>query len=346
MQKKPDRTVRCAYCGREFIEPIPHRCSKNYRKRHLKWINIMKEEKERKQFNVQDFVSNEETPVETRDGRCVKILDIDVNHPSSLRVRGQIDGEQPNDRRWSPEGKYFEDRDHEYDLFFKNTKLESTPLNLAKLLKDAPKGTKLYSPIFGECEFDEVNEDRDDRIEIIYYSTGVYKRLWATFDKDGTYSSLGECLLFPSRDNHDWRTFKVEKGFEVGDHIVQNKTGRVYFLTRKEDGGFLMKRVNCPTSDYDSAGWVADENLKKDYKKVEKFNPEWLKHFDGVLVRESTKCEWFATSFSHLKDWANADVNHYYTGIGCCFRYCIPCNAETEHLIGTSDDEPEFYKTK
>ena len=140
--------------------------------------------------------------------------------------------------------------------------------------------------------------------------------------------------------------FKVEKGFEVGDHIVQNKTGRVYFLTRKADGGFWMKRVNCPTSDYDSAAWVADENLKEDYKKVEKFNPEWLKHFDGVLVRESTKSEWFATSFSHLKDMANADVNHYYTGIGCCFRYCIPCNAETEHLIGTSDEEPEFYKTK
>ena len=118
----------------------------------------MKEEKERKQFNVQDFVSNEETP-----------------------------------------------------------------LNLAELLKDVPKGTKLYSPIFGECEFDEVNEDRDDRIEIIYYSAGVYKRLSANFNKDGTYSSLGECLLFPSRDNHDWRTFKVEKGFEVGDHIMQKK---------------------------------------------------------------------------------------------------------------------------
>lgn len=205
MQKKPDKTVRCVYCGREFIEPIPHRCNKNYRKRNLKWINIMKEEKERKQFNVQNFVSNEETPVETGDGRRVEIITIDEDYPGRLLVRGQIEGEHC-DKRWSSEGKYILDSNynHEYDLFFEN----KNTLNLAKLLKDVPKGTKLYSPIFGECEFDEVN---DDKIEIVYYSTGVCKRLWATFYKDGTYSSLGERLLFPSRDNHDWRTFKVKK---------------------------------------------------------------------------------------------------------------------------------------
>ena len=337
MKKKPDRTVKCVYCGREFVEPIPHRCNKNYRKRHLKWINLMKEEKERKQFNVQSFVSNEETPVETRDGRRVKIITIDGNYPDLLvRVSGQIEGEHC-DKSWGSEGKFLGSDHDEYDLFFENKNI----LNLAKLLKNAPEGTKLYSPIFGECELDEV---RGDKIEIIY-PAGIWKRISATFYKDGTYSDHGECLLFPSRDNHDWRTFKVKEGFEVGDHIVQNKTGRVYFLTRKENGGFWMKAVNYPTSDYDSAGWVADENLKEGYKKVEKFNPKWLKHFDGVLVRESTKSEWFATSFSHLKDWAIANVNHYYTGIGCCFQYCIPCNAETEHLIGTVASEPEFYKS-
>lgn len=29
-------------------------------------------------------------------------------------------------------------------------------MNIAEILKDAPKGTKLYSPIFGELELDEV----------------------------------------------------------------------------------------------------------------------------------------------------------------------------------------------
>ena len=29
-------------------------------------------------------------------------------------------------------------------------------INIAKILRDMPKGTKLYSPLFGECILDEV----------------------------------------------------------------------------------------------------------------------------------------------------------------------------------------------
>lgn len=94
----------------------------------------------------------------------------------------------------------------EEEEFIKNM-IEEKELNLVEILKDAPKGTKLYSPIYGECEFDEV---RDDKIEIIY-SAGIYKRIWATFYKDGTYSDRGECVLFPSKENRDWSTFEVKE---------------------------------------------------------------------------------------------------------------------------------------
>lgn len=30
-------------------------------------------------------------------------------------------------------------------------------INIAELLKDCPKGTKLYSPLCGECYFDRLN---------------------------------------------------------------------------------------------------------------------------------------------------------------------------------------------
>ena len=33
-------------------------------------------------------------------------------------------------------------------------------LNLVEILKDCPKGTKLYSTIFGDVKFEEINEDR------------------------------------------------------------------------------------------------------------------------------------------------------------------------------------------
>ena len=76
-----------------------------------------------------------------------------------------------------------------------------------------------------------------------------------------------------------------------------------------------------------------------DKPKVEKFDPKTLQPFDKVLVRDEDNY-WTAALFSHI---ANGLV-----GRVCCsaFRWkqCIPYNEETKHLIGTSDDCPEFYK--
>ena len=37
-------------------------------------------------------------------------------------------------------------------------------INIAKLLKDCPKGTKLYSPITGECTLDLVDNNGCDNV--------------------------------------------------------------------------------------------------------------------------------------------------------------------------------------
>nr|DAH69666.1 MAG TPA: hypothetical protein [Bacteriophage sp.] len=71
-------------------------------------------------------------------------------------------------------------------------------MNIAEILKDAPKGTKLYSPLFGEVELQSVS---DTRIEVeVGMST-------STFYKDGRYYkgyTNSECLLFPSEDKRNW----------------------------------------------------------------------------------------------------------------------------------------------
>jgi hypothetical protein len=33
-------TVQCQICGRYFIRRLPHLCGSNYRKHHIKWIEI------------------------------------------------------------------------------------------------------------------------------------------------------------------------------------------------------------------------------------------------------------------------------------------------------------------
>lgn len=81
-------------------------------------------------------------------------------------------------------------------------------INIAKILKDCPKGTKLYSPLYGEVEFVKVDLDRPYNI-IIKNEFGI-----AAFNSNGKYLAMypdGECLLFPSKGQSDWTKFKVEK---------------------------------------------------------------------------------------------------------------------------------------
>lgn len=110
-------------------------------------------------------------------------------------------------------------------------------INLVEILKDAPKGTKLWSPICGECEYRYIfyvkAEDNKTKIPIIHTHTikdsvlrgAVTKH--AEFLKDGQLESCnskdGECMLFPSKDNRNWSTFKApwkHKNFEPFQKVL------------------------------------------------------------------------------------------------------------------------------
>lgn len=70
-----------------------------------------------------------------------------------------------------------------------------------------------------------------------------------------------------------------------------------------------------------------------------KFDKNTLKPFDKVLVRDHTYDNWQISFFSSIegKDGcrcANATF----------WKYCIPYNDYTKHLIGTNNEEPYCYK--
>ena len=71
------------------------------------------------------------------------------------------------------------------------------------------------------------------------------------------------------------------------------------------------------------------------YKK-EKFDPKTLKPFDKVLVR-LLNFKWRVNFFSNKEDGAYTCIEH-------TFKYCIPYNDDTKHLLGTTDEAPKFYK--
>ena len=93
--------------------------------------------------------------------------------------------------------------------------------NIAEILKDCPKGTKLYSPLCGECTFEEIDKDF---IFFRMYTGDLY-----AVNSDGSFCKGGECLLFPSKDNRDWDKFCP---FKDGD-ILATDLGSVFYLNKR-----------------------------------------------------------------------------------------------------------------
>ena len=68
-------------------------------------------------------------------------------------------------------------------------------LNLVEILKDCPKGTKLYSSVFGEVEFDHINTHTNYTIVIRLKDRKGYESLTSEGKMFSEYG--GECILFP-----------------------------------------------------------------------------------------------------------------------------------------------------
>ena len=77
-------------------------------------------------------------------------------------------------------------------------------IDLTKILKDCPKGTKLYTTVYGEVTFDKINNKRPD------YPINVKPDIgYINLTKEGRYTNKtnADCILFPSKEQRDWSKF-------------------------------------------------------------------------------------------------------------------------------------------
>ena len=75
-------------------------------------------------------------------------------------------------------------------------------INLCQILKDCPKGTKLWSSVWGDITFDTI--DAFDGLVYVLKHKGVHIIL-----DNGKFDADGECIIFPSKDQRDWSKFKA-----------------------------------------------------------------------------------------------------------------------------------------
>ena len=132
-------------------------------------------------------------------------------------------------------------------------------INLLEILKDAPKGTKLWSPICGDCYFQEIIEGSCTPIvcEAMLVNGDYYT---ISFTVDGMYNNRfadGGCVLFPSKTNHDWSKFetpKVPKVFKpyqkvlVKELIGKNFNKVVWMATNYSHYDADLKQHYCTMS--------------------------------------------------------------------------------------------------
>ena len=232
-------------------------------------------------------------------------------------------------------------------------------INIAEILRDMPKGTKLYSPLFGKCEYIAVVGDKrpinirtSNTTDMQYEALTEYGCYFGDFEDTDT-------VLFPSAKMRDWSKF-----FKRGD-IVYNPHSQMYAvfecwanddytefnttINYYKDHTFGKEEV-CDTecfvkaNDEQKALFIAaaekyyggkynPETLQVDPVKVSKpvcpFEP-----FQKVLVRDSCDDKWKADYFSHYDE--DNSLFPYYC-VGYCYKVCIAYEGN-EHLLGT--DKP------
>jgi hypothetical protein len=98
------------------------------------------------------------------------------------------------------------------DWMLEDEEIQEQPLNLCEILKDAPGGIELYSTLHGTVLFDAVriHPNGGNAFPIVVMDNHGDDQY---FTKEGKYfdSEECECILFPSKENRDWSTFKLPR---------------------------------------------------------------------------------------------------------------------------------------
>ena len=84
--------------------------------------------------------------------------------------------------------------------------------------------------------------------------------------------------------------------------------------------------------------------MNKENFKQPKFDPKTLQVFDKVLVRLTKDGVWNATLFSHHNKEIKYGCYPFITINSKNYSMCIPYNDDTKHLLGTTEEAPEFYR--
>ena len=155
--------------------------------------------------------------------------------------------------------------------------------------------------------------------------------------------------------NEKLNLVEILKDCPSGTKLYSPALGEVDFVDILEDCTYNIRvKGECGTFHFTPQGKLFNTEQgecilfpskdQRDWSKFKvkkpKFDPNTLKPFDKVLVRDKNFENWSCGVFPH-KDVSSA---YPYRCIGTLCICCIPYNEETKHLLGTAEEAPEYYR--
>ena len=185
-------------------------------------------------------------------------------------------------------------------------------MNIAEILRHCPEGTKLYSPVWGNVKLISVDFDSIIRIKI-------HNQMQIILFGDGQYSLDGECVLFPSKEQRNWNTFRIP--VKNGDIMMTVDDNRAFIATGKYDNGYPIAHCGInifnkliiyelPTNGWTTKFYIPASEMAKNllFDKLNKAGCRWNSE---TLRLEGIKTPAFKR-WDVIKD--NVGNLHLYTG--------------------------------
>ena len=139
---------------------------------------------------------------------------------------------------------------------------------------------------------------------------------------------------------------ELEKVIQVEDDFLSSIEDDIYPIKIKLNNNSLdnFTKDGRMFVDYSGECMLFPSKDQRDwskfkYNKQSKFDPKTLQPFDKVLARLDDQGIWYCEWLSFIEKGTNL--------VKCCgayYKYCIPYNDDTKHLVGTTDEAPEFYR--
>lgn len=144
-----------------------------------------------------------------------------------------------------------------------------------------------------------------------------------------------------------WKFYSTLYGEVEFDKIKKESEYPIVIITKhgnnsdiKSDGRYYGEYDDGECTLFPSKDQRDWSKFSAPWYKKDRFDPKTLNPFDRVLGRDRIGRTWKCNLFSYITE----NEPYPYECVENCYEHCIPYNDDTKHLVGTTDEPPEYYR--